>query len=135
MRGFGKVVATSVLSMLLSTGIAYAGQDHDRDHDRGMHDRDGRDMNDRGMHDRDDRNMHDRGMHDRGMHEGHRRHDEWRRGGRIRHEDWDRGSRIDYRRYRLRRPPRGYEWRDVDGYYVLASPASGAIISVQIGGR
>lgn len=57
-------------------------------------------------------------------------HDEWRKGATIRHEDWDRGERIDYHRYHLHAPPHGYEWREVDGNYVLAAVATGAIASV-----
>ncbi|MGB8032022.1 MAG: RcnB family protein [Terracidiphilus sp.] len=48
-------------------------------------------------------------------------HKDWRKGAAIRHEDWDRGDKIDYRQYHLSAPPRGYEWRMVDGYYVLAN--------------
>jgi Ni/Co efflux regulator RcnB len=48
-------------------------------------------------------------------------HKEWHKGAPIRHEDWDRGDRVDYRQYHLTAPPRGYEWRMVDGYYVLAN--------------
>ncbi len=60
------------------------------------------------------------------------RHREWRRGARIRQEDWRRGAPVDYRRYRLRRPPRGYEWREVDGNYVMAAVATGIIASAII---
>ena len=55
------------------------------------------------------------------------RHDEWKKGAKIRHEDWDRGERVDYRHYHLQEPPRGYEWRRVDGNYVLAATATGVI--------
>lgn len=58
------------------------------------------------------------------------RHDEWRRGAQIRHEDWNRGERVDYRHYHLQAPPHGYEWREVDGNYVLAAVATGVIASV-----
>jgi len=44
--------------------------------------------------------------------------------------DWDRGERIDWRSRHLRRPPRGYEWREVDGNYVLAAAATGLIASI-----
>ena len=57
------------------------------------------------------------------------RHDEWRRGAHISHDDWNRGDRIDYHRYHLNAPPRGYEWRQVDGNYVLATVATGVIAS------
>lgn len=72
---------------------------------------------------------------DRDHHEDHPyvRHDEWRKGYHMRHEDWDRGQRVDYHAYHLRTPPRGYEWREVDGNYVLAAVATGIVASVIAG--
>ena len=69
---------------------------------------------------------HDRD-HDRG---DFHRHAEWRRGYHMRHEDWDRGHVVDWRVRHLRRPPRGYEWREVDGNYVMAAVATGVIASI-----
>jgi len=88
------------------------GRDHDRgyDHDRGDH-------GDRGEH---------RGW---GRDYGEARHD-WRRGERMGYNDWRRGRVIDYRAHHLRRPPRGYEWREVNGNYVLAAVATGLIASI-----
>jgi len=57
-------------------------------------------------------------------------HDEWRKGAKIHDEDWKRGEHIDYREHHLRAPPRGYEWRQVDGNFVLAAVATGVIASV-----
>lgn len=57
------------------------------------------------------------------------RHDDWKKGGRIQHQDWDRGDKVDYRQHHLRRPSRGYEWREVDGNYVMANQ-DGVIVSV-----
>lgn len=57
-------------------------------------------------------------------------HDEWKKGAKIHQEDWRRGERVDYRAHHLRKPPRGYEWREVDGNYVLAAVATGVIASV-----
>jgi Ni/Co efflux regulator RcnB len=57
-------------------------------------------------------------------------HPEWKKGGRIQHSDWDRGHKVDYRAHHLRQPPRGYEWREVDGNYVLAAVATGLIASI-----
>jgi Ni/Co efflux regulator RcnB len=74
---------------------------------------------------------HDDDHHDHHDHP-YVRHDEWRKGEHMRHEDWDRGERIDYRHYHLRRPPHGYEWREVDGNYVLAAVATGVIASVVV---
>lgn len=58
--------------------------------------------------------------------EAHRRV-ELRKGNRLEH---DRGQRVDYRRYHLRKPRRGQEWRQVDDRYVLVAVATGAILSV-----
>jgi Ni/Co efflux regulator RcnB len=46
--------------------------------------------------------------------------------------DWARGQHIDYRQYHLNAPPRGYEWRSVDGNYVLAAVATGVVASVVV---
>lgn len=61
----------------------------------------------------------------------HARHD-WRKGGHIARNDWNRGSRVDWHRHHLRQPPRGYEWRQVDGNYVLAAVATGVIASIML---
>ncbi len=60
------------------------------------------------------------------------RHDEWKKGARMNHDDWARGERIDYRHYHLQAPPRGYEWREVDGNYVLAAIATGVIATAVV---
>ena len=57
-------------------------------------------------------------------------HNDWKRGGRIDHDDWNRGDRIDYHKYHLAAPPRGYEWRMLDGYYVLANTSNFQIRTV-----
>jgi Ni/Co efflux regulator RcnB len=57
-------------------------------------------------------------------------HAEWKKGARMQQSDWVRAQRIDYRQYHLSAPPRGYEWRSVDGNYVLAAVATGVIASV-----
>jgi Ni/Co efflux regulator RcnB len=64
---------------------------------------------------------------------GYQRHNEWRSGYRMQSYDWNRGHRIDYRAYRLRAPPYGYEWREVDGNYVMAAIATGLIASIIAG--
>ena len=68
--------------------------------------------------------------HDRG---DFHRHAEWKKGYHLRNEDWSRGHQIDWRARHLRRPPRGYEWREVDGNYVMAAVATGIIASVIAG--
>ena len=55
----------------------------------------------------------------------------WRKGGRIERADWNRGRRVaDWQRRHLQRPARGYEWREVDGNYVMAAVATGLIASI-----
>lgn len=59
-------------------------------------------------------------------------HKEWKKGASIKHEDWDRGERVDYRQYHLSAPPRGYEWRLVDGNYVLVNVGNFQIRTVVV---
>jgi Ni/Co efflux regulator RcnB len=64
-------------------------------------------------------------------HDQHKGSDKkWRKGGKIEKSDWNRGHQVDYRQHKLRKPPRGYEWREVDGNYVLAAVATGIIASI-----
>jgi Ni/Co efflux regulator RcnB len=63
-------------------------------------------------------------------HQAYVKHDEWKKGYHMKDEDWHRGAPVDYRTYHLKAPPRGYEWRQVDGNYVLAAVATGVIASV-----
>jgi Ni/Co efflux regulator RcnB len=67
-------------------------------------------------------------------HDNHQyvKHKEWKKGYHLKNEDWSRGERVDYRQYHLRQPPDGYEWRLVDGNYVLAAVATGVVASVVI---
>jgi Ni/Co efflux regulator RcnB len=51
-------------------------------------------------------------------------HKEWKKGAPIRREDWNRGDKVDYHHDHLSAPPRGYEWRSVDGNYVLANSST-----------
>jgi len=60
------------------------------------------------------------------------RHDEWKHGAKISHDDWNRGEQVDYKQHHLHAPPSGYEWRQVDGNYVMAAVATGLISSVVI---
>ena len=64
-------------------------------------------------------------------HDNHQyvRHEEWKKGAKIQDEDWKRGEQVDYHQQHLRAPPHGYEWRLVDGNYVLAALATGLIAS------
>jgi Ni/Co efflux regulator RcnB len=58
------------------------------------------------------------------------RHDEWKKGAALHKEDWERGEKVDYHQHHLRNPPRGYEWREVDGNFVLAAVATGVVATV-----
>jgi Ni/Co efflux regulator RcnB len=102
----GKLAALSTLSAVLFSGAAMAQDDHRDDHAAVAGDH----------------------------HDNHAyvRHAEWRKGAQINHDDWDRGEVVDYKTYHLKAPPRGYEWREVDGNYVLAAVATGVIASAII---
>lgn len=65
-------------------------------------------------------------------HQQYVKHSEWHKGAKIRHEDWQRGEQVDWHAHHLRKPPAGYEWRQVDGNFVLAN-TDGVIFSVVIG--
>jgi Ni/Co efflux regulator RcnB len=54
---------------------------------------------------------------------------------RIGHDDWARGTPVDYHARHLREPPRGYEWRNVDGRAILAAVATGVIADVVVNAR
>jgi Ni/Co efflux regulator RcnB len=104
-----RILTAAAAALIAGSGLAGTAiaQPYGHDHDRG--------------YDRHD----DRGWHDNGRHHG------WRRGQRIGHDEWVRYHRVDWRRHHLRRPPRGYEWRQADdGNYVLAAVATGLIASI-----
>jgi Ni/Co efflux regulator RcnB len=54
----------------------------------------------------------------------------WNRGERMGYNDWRGAQPVDYRAHHLRAPPRGYEWRESNGQYVLAAVATGLIASI-----
>jgi Ni/Co efflux regulator RcnB len=51
-------------------------------------------------------------------------HKDWKKGARMNQDDWNRGDKVDYHQSHLSAPPRGYEWRMVDGNYVLANSST-----------
>jgi len=55
---------------------------------------------------------------------------QWRRGERMGYNDWSSAQPVDYRQHHLRQPPRGYEWRESNGRYVMAAVATGVITSI-----
>jgi Ni/Co efflux regulator RcnB len=99
------LAALSTLSAVLFSGIAVAQDDH---HHQANYVED---------------------HHDSDNHSAYVRHDEWKKGYRMNHDDWNRGRAVDYHAYHLKQPPRGYEWREVDGNYVMAAVATGVIAS------
>jgi Ni/Co efflux regulator RcnB len=98
MKKLHTVLALTFLSTSLMGGVAVA---QDQDH-----------------HDAD---HHDATAQDHHDNHSYVEHKDWRKGGRVDHDDWNRGDQVDYHQYHLSAPPRGYEWRMVDGYYVLAN--------------
>jgi Ni/Co efflux regulator RcnB len=71
--------------------------------------------------------------HPDNQHQHYVHHSDWKKGHKISHDDWNRGEHVaDWQAHHLRRPPAGYEWRYVDGNYVLANN-DGLIFSVVIG--
>jgi Ni/Co efflux regulator RcnB len=57
---------------------------------------------------------------------------QWKRGQRMGYNDWNGAHPVDYRQHHLRQPPRGYEWRESNGQYVLGALAGGLIASAII---
>jgi Ni/Co efflux regulator RcnB len=69
--------------------------------------------------------------HDRDNHH-YVHHQEWKKNATMKHEDWDRGERIEWKEKHLKRPPEGFEWRMIDGNYVMAEGSSGRISTVVV---
>lgn len=104
-----KYIASAILFGICCAPVAALGQQNDHRDDHGQ----------QSDHHDDQRNNHQ-----------YVRHQEWRKGYHMRSDDWNRGQRVDYRTYHLRQPPAGYEWREVDGNYVMAAVTTGIIASV-----
>jgi Ni/Co efflux regulator RcnB len=64
-------------------------------------------------------------------HQQYVKHTEWKKGAKINNDDWGRGQQVDWHAHKLRKPPAGYEWRQVDGNFVLANN-DGLIFSVVV---
>jgi Ni/Co efflux regulator RcnB len=122
----------------LGFGSAAFAQDWHRDHDRDARtqyerrgDHDARTRYDR----RDDRALGNRDARDHERYEERRdqysygaRGPQWHRGGYIPHEYRNRQYVVhDWRSHRLHAPPRGYEWVQVGGDYVLVQMGNGLI--------
>jgi Ni/Co efflux regulator RcnB len=99
-------LALAILSTSFSGGLALAQEHHD---------------NDAQQHHDNDRDNHK-----------YVKHDDWKKGSRIKQEDWDRGEHVDYKQNRLNAPPRGHEWRLVDGNYILVNSSNFQIHTVVV---
>jgi Ni/Co efflux regulator RcnB len=110
MNAFRTTLALSTLAAVFSGGVAFAQHD---DHGGPPQQRQG-------------------GGPDWNHHDNHQyvHHDDWQKGRRLPPDYWQHGERVDYRQHRLPPPRRGYEWREVDGNYVMAAVATGLIASV-----
>ena len=98
MNRLGKFAALSTLSAVLFSGMAFAQDDH---------------------HDASSATAHDN--------HAYVQHSEWKKGAQMKKEDWGRGEPVEYRTNHLKAPPSGYEWRQVDGNYVMAGVSTGSI--------
>ena len=107
MKRIGKFVALSTLSAVLCTGAMFAQDNHDQRND----------------------DHHDQAANGHDNHQ-YVHHTEWKKGAHMQQQDWGRGEPVDYRANHLAAPRRGYEWRQVDGNYVMAAIATGVIFSV-----
>ncbi|NMW24866.1 RcnB family protein [Rhodanobacter soli] len=124
--------------MLASGSVLAQGHGHGRGHGNGngngndryeQGDGDRGHDHDRGRYVRDDRGPgrgHYNNWHDRGRHEGW-----YKRGGYLPVEYRTRYVVTDWRRDRLREPPRGYHWvRSDNGDFLLVAIATGVIVDL-----
>jgi Ni/Co efflux regulator RcnB len=126
------LLCASIVAFATAGVTAHA---QDRDHDQWHNGRAEQRDNDRRDNDR-----HDNARRDY----GHQGNDARRMGGPERHH-WARGERlpdqyrhggyVDWRARRLHAPPRGYQWVDVDGDYVLVALTTGLIADMIINSR
>jgi Ni/Co efflux regulator RcnB len=118
------IIGASLLALVTGTALVAdhgRNRQHNRQHERGeWHDQNGH---------------WDNGRH-RGWERNRGNNHRWARGERMGYGDWRDAQRVDYREYRLRRPPQGYEWRRSRDRFVLVRVSNGYIFSVVIyGGR
>lgn len=138
--------ACGLMLMFVSGAVLARDHDNDHGHDRDHHSQDrdhhGHDRHDNRDHDRHDNRYdygHDNRGHDyRGYGAGRVHYSNWHDRGR--HEGWyHRGGYLpveyrtryvvtDWRRDRLREPPRGYDWvRSDNGDFLLVAITTGII--------
>ncbi len=98
-----RMIGSFLALSLLASGAAFAGPQH-----------------------HDDRDDHGKSSHHEQHGNPHKRGDKLPPGAR--------GERVaDYHKHGLHKPPKGQEWRKVDGQYVLIAVATGVIASVIAG--
>lgn len=109
-----KTISTCVLLGVCCAPLLAVAQQDNRNGDYAQQQRN----DDRAQQQRGD----DRGQsqYDRGQSQ-YVQHNEWKRGYHMNHDDWNRGQPVDYRANHLQRPRPGYEWRQIDGNYVMAN--------------
>ena len=117
------------------------GYDNNNGYQNGDHQNGDRQYGDHQRGDHQDGYRQDGYRQDNGRHRGWGRDygndngHHWRRGERMGYNDWNSYSRVDYRQHHLRQPPRGYEWRERNGEYVLAAITTGLIFSIIANGN
>jgi Ni/Co efflux regulator RcnB len=121
------ICALAAASLSLGSLPSFAqGHGHDKDHDRDR----GHDNRHGDRHD----NRHDARDHQRADHYYYgARGPEWRRGGRVPAQYRDRQYVVnDWRGHHLHAPPRGQQWVQVGGDYVLVAIATGVIVQLML---
>ena len=127
-----KVIVAAIAAMYMTTGgltFAQGNSDHNRGKgDQGQHNgqRDKHDNNGRGKegHDNRGRGPQDKHYNERGAGPNH----SYYRGQRLPTEYRNRQYVVnDWRSHRLSAPPRGYQWVQTGGDYVLVAIATGII--------
>jgi Ni/Co efflux regulator RcnB len=131
-----KMMMAGALALSIAAGSVATAQPNDNRAGRGP-DSHSQDNRGRDHYGRDHYGQDNRGQDNYGQAASHRnwgkdyggRH-KWKRGQRIGYNDWSTATVVDYRQHHLRQPPRGYEWRESNGQYVLAAVATGLIASI-----
>lgn len=118
------IIGAAMLALVSSTALVAQSGQSQRQNQRQSQQHEGRQWHQPA--ERWDNGRHRGWGNDRGK--SHR----WARGERMGHGDWRNARRIDYREYRLRRPPQGYEWRRSNNRFVLVRISTGYIMSVII---
>lgn len=131
-----RLMIGATLLALLTSPVAAAQPGQNRDQPR----HESRDDRGRDMRQHEGRQWHPQAQRwDNGRHRGWGRdrgpNARWGRGQQMGYNDWRNSRRINYRRYNLRQPPRGYEWRRSDDRFLMVAIASGIIASVVLSSR